>query len=227
MATTKNNNFGSNFKSAVKRGTPAHTAVWNIAQKTGKTESFIWNWLFNNGYVNRKKFGSNFVYWPNFDFNAKSNQNNKSACFQQIVGWAIASGYCTPEQVNGLKSQKDFINFFGPFFASQFGWNVSSGWTAAQVRKFNISKPGGSSSKRTASRKRTAKRHTPKRKPSASTRSNSRKSTGARKNTRSGVKASTGRKRSTTSRSSSSTRTASSRVYKFPKSGSRRVRKAA
>jgi len=151
--TTSTFNFGSTFKSAVKRGTPASTVVWNIAQKTGKSETFVWNWLFKNGFVNRRKFGSNFIYWPNFDFNAKSNQNNKVFSFQQFVNWAIASGYCTPQQISGLKSQNDFINFFGPFFANQFGWNVSSGWTASKVKSFNVNGAGRSAS-HTANRAR-------------------------------------------------------------------------
>lgn len=245
-------NFGASFRNAVKRGTPATTAVWNIARKHGKTETAIWNWLFNNGFVNRKKVGGSWVYWPNFEFNGKTNTGGfKPFSFQQFINWAIASGYCTPQQVNQLKTQKDFFNFFGPFFAQQFGWTVLSGWNATQVKNFGggtTSNGRSTSKKRTATRKNKARKGTAKSKKRSGTKTRSRKrTTASAKKTRKGT---TGRKRrtSTTSRKRTtkrgttrnrrntkqnrtkrSTRKTTVRSYKFPKAntGRRTYRKAA
>jgi len=252
MATNK---FATTFKSAVNRGTPATVAVQNIAKKSRKTEAQVWNALFNDGYVNRKKINGSFVYWPNFQPKTKpSNKNFKTFGFQQFVNWAIVSGYCTPEQVANLKTQKDFFNFFGPFFASQFGWNVTSGWTPAQVKKFagstngqtkkstgrktrkNSKRKTGASAKRKNTRKRTAasKRRTTGRKPTrrASTTTGRKRSTAKRTTRRSTARKNTGRK-ATTSRTRKNTtrrvkgRRTTTRNYSFPGNTARSYRKAA
>ena len=170
-----------------------------------------------------------WIYWPNFNFKATSSQNNKSFSFQQFINWAIGSGYCTPEQINQLKSQKDFINFFGPFFANQFGWNISSGWTPAKVKSFGKKSKGNAKSapkKRTgtkrrtgtSSRKSTPKRHTPKRKRTTTSKS------GVKRSTR--VKVSSNRKRTSASKRRVRTTTARSRKSAI-KSRRRSTRRAA
>jgi hypothetical protein len=109
--------------------------------------------------VNRRKFNGQWFYWPNFKVNTRKSSSKFTQFFtwQNVIEWAIHTGYCTPHQINQLKSQKDFFNFFGPFFAQQFGWKVSSGWTTPQVKSFGKKKTWGNTTKnkkRTHSRKR-------------------------------------------------------------------------
>lgn len=140
-------NFVSNFRSAVNRGTPAPVAVWNLAQKTGKTPNWVWSHLFTNKAVNRRKFNGSWIYWPSFQNKNQSSKNFANDFWQQVASWAIASGFCTPEQIAGLKSQKDFVNFFGPFFAQNCNWTVNSGWTMSQVKSFGQKKTTKSKAK--------------------------------------------------------------------------------
>lgn len=146
-------NFVSNFRSAVNRGTPAPVAVWNLAQKTGKTPNWVWSHLFTNKAVNRRKFNGSWIYWPSFQNKNQSSKNFANDFWQQVASWAIASGFCTPEQIAGLKSQKDFVNFFGPFFAQNCNWTVNSGWTMSQVKSFGQKKTTKSKAKAKAKAK--------------------------------------------------------------------------
>ena len=208
MATNK---FGTSFKSAVNRGTPAPVAVQNIVSKTkNATPSKVWNNLLSNDYVQRRKVSGSYIYFSNFKPTKRvSGSNFKNETFQTIVNWAIATGYCTPEQVGALKTQKDFFNFFGPFIASQFNWTVKSGWTKSQVKSF-----GPKTKSTTTKRKR---RNTNKTSTKKSTKTSTRKST---------RKSSTSRKRkpATSSRKRSSSKSTKATSYKFPKARSNKGR---
>ncbi|MGI9014956.1 MAG: BlaI/MecI/CopY family transcriptional regulator [Phycisphaerales bacterium] len=160
MATTKTRNFGTTFKSAVNRGTAPFTAVQNIASKNRTTESVVWNNLFSNGYVSRRKVNGSYIYWPTFNNTRKatSKTNNwfNNFTFQNVISWAIANNYCTPEQVDSLKTQKDFYNFFGPFLAQQFNWTINSGWNMSKVNSFG--KKNTTATKRSTTRKSNARK---------------------------------------------------------------------
>lgn len=204
-------NFAGPFRTAVNRGTPAGAAVANLAKKSNKPEAHIWSNLFAHDVVSRRKINGNFVYWPNWKPGRSARSaSHKTNTWGQIIGWAITSGYCTPEQVNTLKSQKDFFNFFGPFFAQQFGWTVSSGWTKTKVKAWGSSNGTRRTSNHTNGRTRTTS------KKRIATANRKRSTTRSAKHPRT----TTVRGRKTTS---------STRSYGFPKSGirSRTYRRAA
>lgn len=245
-------NFASNFRSAVNRGTPAPIVVWNLSQKTGKSQSWIWNHLFSNKLVNRRKFNGSWLYWPSFQ--KKSQNNNKTFSmnvWQQIACWAVASGFCTPEQIASLKSQKDFINFFGPFFSQNWSWSVNSGWTLKQVKSFGQKKTAKSKAKPKAkSRAKSTRKSRSAAKKSRTTRAKRRTATTrVKRNTkrtsvkrastkRTGVKRSNVKRGSTITKRSTRTTTRRSRTikarkspvtrtFKFPTVRTRSLRKAA
>lgn len=237
-ASKRSFNFVSNFRSAVNRGTPAPVAVWNLAQKTGKTPNWIWSHLFTNKAVDRRKFNGSWIYWPNFQNKNQSSKNFANGFWQQITSWAIASGFCTPEQIAGLKSQKDFVNFFGPFFAQNWNWTVNSGWTMKQVKSFGQTKTAKTKSKAKAKAKTRAKSTRKSRsaaKKSRTTRvKRATKRTSAKRNTKTTASKRTTKKNSATKRPTiKRTRTVMARKpqvaksFKFPTTRTRSLRKAA
>lgn len=114
--------YGPTFTSAVRRGTPCHTVVSNIAQKTGVSPTTIVNSLWRAGLIFRQKFNGQWVFWPSFP--VKRNSTNAKTCqlnqWQNFIDWCITSGTCKPHQLNdGTGSQSSFISFCRKFFNKQ------------------------------------------------------------------------------------------------------------
>lgn len=115
--------YAASFKSAIKRGTPCSTAVQNIAKRTNKPTTSIYNSLFKAGWVQRQKFNGQWIYWPTNckKSNATHAKHAQWTCWQSFVDWCIAAGWCTPEQLHKhCGSQKAFMTFCRKFFAAQF-----------------------------------------------------------------------------------------------------------
>lgn len=139
--------FASTFKTAVKRGTPCSLAVNNIASRTNKTPSFVFQSLYKAGLCFRQKVGGQWVYWAvdgkkGNSKNTKVCQNNMWQCF---VDWCICSGCCTPNQMhNHCGSQNDFMNFCKKFWGKQF---TGSSTTKKGMSKSTKGKSKGKSTK--------------------------------------------------------------------------------
>jgi hypothetical protein len=126
--------YATTFKSAIKRGTPCSVAVNNIANRTKKSTTVVYNSLFKAGLCYRQKFNGQWVY---FACNSgKSNATVTKTCqlnmWQCFVDWCIASGNCTPEQLNKFSSQNDFMNFCKKFFSKQFTTMTKSNKTSVK-----------------------------------------------------------------------------------------------
>ncbi len=132
----------SAFHAALTKGAPAAAAVSAMARRHRTSESVIWNRLFAAGAVNRRRVSGCFVYWPAFELidsespRRISPDSIRAAAWQEIIGWALASGFCTTDQVSALRTDKDFFDFFGPFLAGELEWKVQSGWSRRRVSEF-------------------------------------------------------------------------------------------
>jgi len=120
--------FASQFKSAIRRGTPASVAVENIASRQGTTMNQVFQSLFKVGLVFRQKMNGQWIYWPVEGVKAKSTITRTAQwkLWQSFVDWAVASGYATPEQIcSGKGSQQEFIQSLRKFFNKQFSSTTS------------------------------------------------------------------------------------------------------
>ena len=123
MPSTYKSPFATSFKSAIKRGTPCSVAVNNIAKRTKKSPTVVFNSLWKAGLCHRQKFNGQWVYWPSFTCkksasNAKSCQADMWQCF---VDWCVCSGFCTPEQLkNNCGSQQEFMTYCRKFWNKQY-----------------------------------------------------------------------------------------------------------
>ncbi|MCA9292174.1 MAG: hypothetical protein KDA25_13660 [Phycisphaerales bacterium] len=146
--------YATSFKSAMKKGTPCMTAINKIAKRCNKTCTSVCNSLYKAGCVNRQKFNGQWVYWANCPVTkckasvCNDCQTNMWQCF---VDWCIASGCCTPMQLNNCcGSQKAFMASCRKFFAKQF----SS--TTKTTGKKNTVKKGVSAKKTTVRGRKTS-----------------------------------------------------------------------
>lgn len=132
----------SAFAASITRGAPAAAAVAALARRNRTSESVIWNRLFAAGAVNRRRISGAFVYWPAIDIVDQSSPRRvsvdsvRAAAWQELIGWALLSGFCTSDQITALRTDKDFFDFFGPFLARELGWKVQSGWSQRKVNDF-------------------------------------------------------------------------------------------
>ena len=191
--------FSSSFRAAVRRGTPASTAVANIASRTKRQPSHIFESLFRAGQVNRQRVNGQWIYWPTegVKANASTSRQTQWQLWQAFVDWAIASGTVTAQQISTAKgSQQAFGQFVRRFFGRQFSTGTRTG-TGTQT----------STGTRTGTGTRTSR----------TSRTTQRTSTGTRTTARTGT-----RRTSATSRSRS---TGSLTIR--PRTGSRRLRRAA
>lgn len=143
--TTYTSPFATAFKSACKRGTPCSQAVWNISKRTGKSPSVIWNSLCKAGICQKQKFNGQWIYWPTDQAFCNTTAKCAKTCqvnmWQSFVEWCIASGQCTPEQLNKhCNGQQNFMKYCRKFFNKQFNTNTTS--TSRKGRKTS----GGTSS---------------------------------------------------------------------------------
>lgn len=123
MPSTFKSPYASSFASAIKKGTPCHQAVWNIAKRTNTAANTIYQSLWKAGYCQRQKLNGQWVYWSSFGgaTNATKWKTSQYHMWQWFVDWAVASGWCTPQQLNSHKgTQQQFMNFCKKFFNSQF-----------------------------------------------------------------------------------------------------------
>ncbi len=156
MPTKFKSPFATSFNSAIKRGTPCNQAVWNISKRTNKPVNKIYESLWKAGFCNRQKFNGQWIYWANnpSKSNATSCKESQFNQWQWFVDWAIASGFCTPEQLNNNKgSQQEFMSFCKKFFAKQFNGTTTS---SKSGRKASTSRVRKSTAKTTTARKRTS-----------------------------------------------------------------------
>ena len=129
MPSTSKSPYATSFNSAIKRGTPAGTAVNAIAKRTGKRPSAVFSSLHKAGLCHRQKFNGQWIYCP-CDAGKTNSTNWKNSQFnswQWFAEWCIASGFVTPEQFKkNCGSQKDFMNWSRKYFGKQFTWTNST-----------------------------------------------------------------------------------------------------
>lgn len=155
--------FATSFKSAVKRGTSYNVAVENIASKNKKTVQFVWESLWKAGLANRQKFNGQWLYWPAnvTKANAKTWKHTQWNAWQWFVEWALTTGNVTPEQLNKLSNQKDFMTFCKKFWGKQYTWNTPKKVNRAPKAKTSRRRPTTKSSARKRSNvKRTNRKST-------------------------------------------------------------------
>ena len=188
--------FSSTFNSAVRRGTPATTAVSNIANRSGKNTNHVFQSLFKAGQIQRQKFNGQWIYWASQGHKARASVTRgiQSDFWQDFVNWSIASGWVTPEQIDQHSDhQQQFSNFLRKFWNKQFASGSSS---SSRISTSTTRQRTTSSHRRTGSTTRTASK----------ARTGSTTRTGSA--TRTASKARTGSTRQTTSsRRTSPTRT--------------------
>lgn len=131
--------FAPAFTSAINRGTPCWTAVNNIANRTGKTPTVIFNSLCKAGLCFRQKIGGQWIYWP-CNTPKKTSGKNQKFCqnnmWQWFIEWCLATGCCTPNQLhNNCGSQPQFMNFCKKFWSRQFSAGTSTKTRKSSKRK--------------------------------------------------------------------------------------------
>lgn len=154
--TTFKSPFATSFNNACKRGTPFCTAVQNIAKRTGKNESTIWNSLYKAGLVWRQKFNGQWIYFP-CNWEGKANASNKKSSqfnmWQCFIEYCVVNGFCTPEALKKhCGSQSEFESYCKKFWNKQFSGSKKS--SASKGRK-RPSVKRSSRNTSTASKKRT------------------------------------------------------------------------
>lgn len=159
MPTKYKSPYATSFNSAINRGTPCHQAVWNIAKRTNAPVSKVYESLFKAGLCNRQKFNGQWLYWATNG--TKTNANNwKESQFNQwqwFVDWAVASGFCTPKQLNNYKgTQQDFMNSCKKFFGKQFNGTTTGVKSSSRKRKSTSSSYSFPKAKSTSRRYRSA-----------------------------------------------------------------------
>lgn len=128
MSSKNTSPYATSFKSAINRGTPCSVAVQNIAKRTKKSPTVVFNSLHKAGLCDRQKFNGQWIYWPSNC--KKSSASAVKTCqwnmWQCFVDWCLASGYCTPEQLRkNATSQQAFMNFCKKFWSKQFSASTS------------------------------------------------------------------------------------------------------
>lgn len=116
--------FAPAFNSAIKRGTPCWTAVNNIATRTKKTPTVVFNSLCKAGLCFRQKINGQWIYWP-CNMPKKTSIKNQKFCqtnmWQWFIEWSLATGCCTPEQLHKhCGTQPKFTNWCKKFWNRQF-----------------------------------------------------------------------------------------------------------
>lgn len=129
MPSKNTSPYATTFKSAINRGTPCSVAVNNIATRTKKSPTVVYNSLFKAGLCYRQKFNGQWVYWATNG--KKTNATVSKGCqwnmWQNFVDWCIASGWCTPQQLhNHCSSQTEFMNYCKKFWSKQFSGTTTS-----------------------------------------------------------------------------------------------------
>jgi hypothetical protein len=132
MPSTYQSPFATSFNSAIRRGTPCHVVVQNIAKRTNKTPKTIFESLYKAGLCYRQKFNGQYIYWP--CNGVKGNATNYKSCqvemWQCFVDWCICNGVCTPEQLQKCcGGQNVFMNNCKKF------WNKQMTTSSSTVRK--------------------------------------------------------------------------------------------
>lgn len=150
MPTNFKSPYASSFNSSIKRGTPCHQAVWNISKRTNTPVNTIYQSLWKAGLVNRQKFNGQWLYWANEA--TKTNAKNWKECqfntWQWFVDWALANGFCTPQQLNNHKgSQQEFMNYCKKFWAKQFNGTKKSTTTSKRKNTTAKTKSGRKTTK--------------------------------------------------------------------------------
>ncbi len=144
MPSKNTSPYATTFKSAIKRGTPCSVAVNNIATRTKKSPTVIYNSLFKAGLCFRQKFNGQWVYWAcdGKKSNATTTKSTQWNMWQCFVDWCIASGHCTPEQLNKhCSSQTQFMNYCKKFWSKQFSTTSGSRKSGKTGRKTGSTTP--------------------------------------------------------------------------------------
>ena len=147
--------YASTFKSAINRGTPCSVAVNNIATRTKKSPTVVYNSLYKAGLCSRQKFNGQWVYWATTGkkSNATITKTANWNMWQCFVDWCIASGHCTPTQLsNHCSSQNEFMSFCKKFWAKQFSGTTSSTKSTRKNKKRSTVKASKTRSSKTKTR---------------------------------------------------------------------------
>jgi len=167
MPTKTNSPYAQSFNSSIKRGTPCHQAVWNISKRTNTPVNTVYQSLYKAGLVNRQKFNGQWLYWANEAVKtpAKNWKESQFNAWQWFVDWALANGFCTPEQLaNNKGSQQDFMKYCKKFWGKQFNATTTNTGrtrknTSAKGRKTTKSRKSNNSSYSFPKAKSTTRRY--------------------------------------------------------------------
>jgi hypothetical protein len=135
--------YAPSFRSAIKRGTPASTAVHAIAKRRNTTPSVVFNSLHKAGACHRQKFNGKWIYWPNDDI--KTSASNAKSCqtetWQSLIDWCIVSGHCKPQQLkNKCGSQQEFMSYCRKFFNRQLSSSPTKSGSKGRKRTSSTSR---------------------------------------------------------------------------------------
>jgi hypothetical protein len=115
--------YASQFKSGIKGGAPCSVVVAQIARRTGKPVTAIYNSLFKAGLCFRQKFNGTWLYWPTFVAAGSATTINKcqTNLWQCLIDWCVLSRNTTPGKLrNKIASQTEFMTFGRSLFGKQF-----------------------------------------------------------------------------------------------------------
>ncbi len=121
--------YATSFNSAIKRGTPAGTAVHAIAKRTSRPINSIFSSLHKAGLCHRQKLNGQSIYWAveGKKGTATSAKVIQIELWQSFIDWCIASGNCKPQQLqNNVGSQQDFMAYCRKFFNCQLNGSTTT-----------------------------------------------------------------------------------------------------
>lgn len=140
MPSNSKSPHATSFKAAIKRGTPAGMAVNAIAKRCNKRPSAVFSSLHKAGLCHRQKFNGQWIYWAceGKKSTATIAKNLQLETWQCFIDWCIASGQCTPQQLEKkTSSQQEFMNYCRKFFNRQMtsGTSTTSRKSTTKRRK--------------------------------------------------------------------------------------------
>jgi hypothetical protein len=157
-----NTNFGPSFKTGIKNGKSPVACVNAIANRTGKTPSFVWNNLKTNGYAWCTKFNGQNFWFPTFKPTGKGGTFCETQCWENLVQYAVYKGWVTPNQLSHWnKSQICWVisNCFSNFYSKPANFNPN-------MAKWNTPGPWSNTTTKTGTKstpKRKGRKNSPKR----------------------------------------------------------------
>jgi len=128
------------FISGMKTGKGFTTVINGICKKTGKNYNTICQTLCKSGLCCCCTINGTKIWWPNFTSKASKTTCNtaQAACCQAMVEWCLATGCCTPRQLqNNSKTATTLMTFCcnccmkamtGKTFGTNANTNTGGAW---------------------------------------------------------------------------------------------------